>query len=323
MWDIAGTKFPFHSGLSPRWRTLPARGVPPVYVSKLKYLLLLQPTSTPKVLARTVADESLFPFWRCAIWTLVTSLSPDIEASPPPASIGHPQRIRSFSYPERSLLGSQRHRLTVNREPSDACPTLDETLHPICAEVQLFSFPASAVNSALYCGTPFACANLLHWKHTCVMFLPRLALAGGSPRTSATRSACQARLGPCFNPGTAPQRGNLIIFFSFPPLIGWVNRARAHARMEMLQRWSRWIALGCFSQQEKTAALPKVGQFRITERRCVKSIFKKRKKTTLQISCYTQISWAPWRTHRFRIRDPLSDLKCKNLHFSFPEVEQI
>lgn len=43
-------------------------------------------------------------------------------------------------------------------------------------------------------GLHFARANLRHWKHGCVMFLQRLALAGGSLRT--VRSACQARLRP-------------------------------------------------------------------------------------------------------------------------------
>lgn len=147
-------------------------------------------------------------------------------------------------------------------------------------------FPTSAVNSALYCGMPFACANLQ--KHACVMFLLRLALAGSSPRTSVTRSACQARLRPCFNPGAAPQRGNYF-FFTFSPLICWVNGARAHARGQMLL--VKVNCLGVFLTAGKDRSVTK-GQFRITERRCVKSIFRKRKKKnphTANILLHTNI----------------------------------
>lgn len=48
---------------------------------------------------------------------------------------------------------------------------------------------SSAPNTALCCGTPFASANLRHWRHACVMLLQWLALAGGSLR--AVHSACQ------------------------------------------------------------------------------------------------------------------------------------
>lgn len=139
-------------------------------------------------------------------------------------------------------------------------------------------FPTSAVNSALYCGTPFACANL--HKQACVVFLLRLALAGGSPRTSATRSACQARLRPCVSPGAAPQRGIYYYFFfrfSSTDLLG--KRSAHTCTCADVTTVVKVNCLGVFLTAGKDRSATK-GQFRITERRCVKSIFRKRKKKT-------------------------------------------